>query len=433
VVNQRSEACDDGNRSNTDGCTNNCSLPACGDGFVQAGETCDDGNKVNGDGCNASCGNEPPGGGTPPPPPGVTGGAAPVIIPVTGEPHAIAAGIGHTCALTPEGGVQCWGNNDFGQLGDGTNNSSNVPVDVVGFGLASTGSDTAQVLKAAAKPVFASAASTIVAGGNHTCVISGSEVWCWGQNDQGQLGDGSTENRNKPVKVLSGAADITAGLSYTCAELFNGQVMCWGDNSLGQLADGSTTDHNSPTVASLVTGLANVDAGQNKDCGITHSGLVRCVTSNADNFVNEHPGPNLDVAVSRFNNLILALTNDGVPVEFKSGKPEIVESLTSVEDVDSGVGHVCALKSDGTVFCWGSNNYGQLGNDSTTSSTNPDEVVDLSGAYQLAVGKNHVCVLIPNSTPGLEDRIMCWGLNTDGQLGDASNDNSNVPVEVAQE
>ncbi len=458
------EACDDGNDINDDGCTNECALPACGDGIVNGTEqcddgntndgdgcseictleeseafcgdgvvnlrfeTCDDGNNVSGDGCSATCGDEPP----PPPPVIFTNGAVTPIIPVTGgEPHAITAGIAHTCAITPEGGVQCWGNNDFGQLGDGTNESSNVPVDVIGFGGVAGGAPgLSQISKAWTRPAAAGAASTIVAGGNHTCVISGGDVWCWGQNGKGQIGDGTTENRNKPVMVLSGAADITAGLDYTCAIMFNGQVMCWGNNAQGQLADGTTTDHLTPSVAKLITGLSNVDAGQNKDCGITSTGLLRCVTNVLGQLFSEPATPNLDVAVSRFGNLIVALDENGVPVEFKSGKPQLYEDLSGSEDVDSGVGHVCALLSDGTVSCWGSNNYGQLGNDSTKNNPDPGDVVDLSGAYQLAVGKNHVCVLIPNGTPGQDDIIKCWGLNTDGQLGNGSNENSSVPVVV---
>ena len=97
------------------------------------------------------------------------------LIPVTGgTPRLIAAGIAHTCALTPEGGVQCWGNNDLGQLGDGTNKSSNVRVNVPGL----------------------QGATSIVAGGNHTCVLlADGSIWCWGENTQGQLGDGTLKNQ----------------------------------------------------------------------------------------------------------------------------------------------------------------------------------------------------------------------------------------------
>ena len=337
------------------------------------------------------------------------------FIPITGgETHAIAAGIAHTCAITPEGGVRCWGNNNFGQLGDGTNTGSNVPVNVLGI----------------------SGGTTIVAGGNHTCVLSGSDVWCWGQNSQGQLGDGTTTNRNIPVKVLSNAADITAGLDYTCAIMVYGQVMCWGNNDQGQLANGTKTDSAIPTLAALITGISNVDAGQNKSCGLTGSGLLRCLNGgNAQDLglipsdSGQSPESSLDVAVNRFGPIVLALNGDGVPITFQAGKFNTINNVNNAIDVDSGLGHMCALQKDGTVKCWGSNYYGQLGRNSQTGSSNPQSVLNVSAAWQLAVGKYHACVLITSSTPGTDD-IQCWGFNKDGQLGNGSYENSLIPVFV---
>jgi alpha-tubulin suppressor-like RCC1 family protein len=331
-----------------------------------------------------------------------------------GEVHAIAAGIAHTCAITPEGGVQCWGNNDFGQLGDGTNTGSNVPVNVVGIG----------------------GGTTIVAGGNHTCVLSAGSVWCWGENSQGQLGDGTKLDRNMPVNVLSSVVDITAGLDYTCAIMTYGQVKCWGNNDQGQLADGTKTDRTTPTLAVLISGISNVDAGQNKSCGLTGAGLLRCMNGGTSQEVGgivpvtgNSPEVSLDVAVNRFGSLIMALIKDGVPVAFQSGKFKEISNVNQAVDVDSGSGHVCTLINDGSVECWGANSYGQLGRNSRTSSTEPLPVLNISSAWQLAVGKNHACVLITSNQPGSDD-IQCWGLNTDGQLGNGTNENSSVPVYV---
>jgi len=327
------------------------------------------------------------------------------FIPITGgETHAIAAGIAHTCAITPEGEVQCWGNNNYGQLGDGTNTASNVPVHVLGIG----------------------GASTIVAGGNHACVLTGGDVRCWGQNTQGQLGDGTTTNRNIPVKVLSGAVDITAGLDYTCAVMIYGQVLCWGNNNQGQLANGSQLGSTIPTLAELISGLSNVDAGQNKSCGLTNTGWLRCLKGNhTDDLEVQSSELTLDVAVNRFGSSVIALTGRGVPVVFQSGTFRTVGSVTNAWDIDGGLEHTCALLRDGTVKCWGSNSYGQLGRDSWASSSDPEIVLNVSGAWQLAVGGNHACVLTTSSDP-----IQCWGLNTDGQLGNGTNVNSPIPVFV---
>jgi alpha-tubulin suppressor-like RCC1 family protein len=310
--------------------------------------------------------------------------------------------------------VQCWGNNEFGQLGNGTNKSSNIRVDVVG----------------------AEGGTTIIAGGNHTCLLSGGDVWCWGQNSKGQVGDGTRTDRNIPVKVLSGAVDITAGLDYTCAVMVYGQVMCWGNNNQGQLADGTMTDRTKPTLATLISGIANVDAGQNKSCGLTGNGLLRCLSGGTAQEIGGiipaaggSPETSMDVAVNRFGSLIMALIKDGIPVAFQSGRFKLINDVTQAVDVDSGSSHTCVLLSDGAVKCWGSNTYGQLGRNSTVSSSNPQTVLNISGAWQLAVGKNHACVLITSNNPGTDD-IKCWGLNSDGQLGNGTNVNSSIPVFV---
>ena len=336
------------------------------------------------------------------------------IVPVTGgETHAIAAGIAHTCAITPEGGIRCWGNNDFGQLGDGTNVSSNVPVNVVGI----------------------NSGTTIVAGGNHTCILSGTDVWCWGQNSKGQLGDGTRTDRKVPVKVLSGAVDITAGLDYTCAVMSYGQVMCWGNNDQGQLADGTEIDRVTPTLAGLISGISNMDAGQDKSCGLTNAGLLRCMNGASIQDLGGLPTTggssetSLDVAVNRFGSLVMALIEDGIPVAFQAGQFQEINNVNHAIDVDSGLGYVCTLIADGSVKCWGSNSYGQLGRNSIISSQEPQAVLNVSSAWQIAVGKNHACVLITSNNPGKDD-IQCWGLNTDGQLGNGTNVNSSLPVFV---
>lgn len=275
-----------------------------------------------------------------------------------------------------------------------------------------------------------SGGSTIVAGANHTCLLTGNDVWCWGQNSQGQLGDGTTTHRNIPVKVLGSAVDITAGPDYTCAVMIYGQVMCWGNNDQGQLANGTKTDSTIPTLAALISGISNVDAGQNRSCGLTSNGLLRCLKSNStDDLSGQSLDTTLDVAVNRFGSAVMALNSDGVPVIFQSGYFKTISNVNDAWDIDGGSGHTCALLRDGTVKCWGSNAYGQLGRNSWTSSSVPQSVLNVSGAWQLAVGRNHACVLITTSSPSAKD-IMCWGLNTDGQLGNGSNVNSPMPVFV---
>jgi alpha-tubulin suppressor-like RCC1 family protein len=326
------------------------------------------------------------------------------LIPVTGgEPRLIAAGIAHTCALTPEGGVQCWGNNDYGQLGDGTNIGSNVRVEVLGI----------------------EGGVSIVAGGNHTCVLeSNGSVWCWGENTMGQLGNGTTANSNVPVKVLDGAVDVTAGIDYTCAVMESGEANCWGNNDQGQLANGSLFSQTRPTIASLIAGVSGLTAGQATNCGITEEGKVACWSNGQGWEAADLTDPSTFVMVNRFTAGLVALYEQGIPVEWNMADKPGAQNLQGALFGDGGLANVCVLKDDGSVLCWGLNDNGELGDGTNTTSMLPTRVKDLQGAYALAVGEHHSCVL-----NGI-DEIQCWGLNSNGQLGDASYNSSNVPVIV---
>ena len=141
-------------------------------------------------------------------------------------------------------------------------------------------------------------------------------------------------DRNVPVKVLSDAVDITAGLDYTCAIMTYGQVMCWGNNDQGQLADGTKTDRARPTLAALISGISSVDAGWNKSCGLTGSGLLRCLSGGSAQEIGGiipvsggSPEAGLDVAVNRFGSLVMALIENGVPVAFQSGQFRAISAV----------------------------------------------------------------------------------------------------------
>ena len=174
-----------------------------------------------------------------------------------------------------------------------------------------------------------------------------------------------------------------------------------------------------------------MDAGLGKSCGLTGTGLVRCLDDNSPQDLGSVApvNSNLEVAVNRFGPVVVALNDAGVPVTFRGNQSNQVSNVTNAIDVDSGLGHMCALQKDGMVKCWGSNYYGQLGTNTQASNPVPQPVQNVASAWQLAVGKYHACALITTNTPGTDDS-RCWGLNQDGQLGNGTNVNSPVPVYV---
>jgi alpha-tubulin suppressor-like RCC1 family protein len=194
-----------------------------------------------------------------------TASSVPVPVSSVGfDVAAVSAGDSFTCDVTTSGGAQCWGQNSEGQLGDNSQTDSHVPVDVVGLPAAS---------------------STIACGSRHTCAVTTSGAMCWGDNSSGQLGDGTNVQRLQPVGVSgldSGAASIVAGHFHSCAITTGGAAKCWGANESGQLGDGSTTDRSTPVpVFGLDTGVAAISMGLEVTCALTTKGAVLCWGDNS--------------------------------------------------------------------------------------------------------------------------------------------------------
>ncbi|MBI2061726.1 MAG: hypothetical protein HYT87_18450, partial [Nitrospirae bacterium] len=298
---------------------------------------------------------------------------------------AVAGGGNHACALLSDGTVQCWGKNQYGQLGDGTTTNRTTPV-----------------------AVSTLSAAVAVAGGSsgHTCsLLSDGTVKCWGRNLYGQLGDGYSTDRQTPVTVtsLSGGLTLAGGLDHTCALLSDGTVKCWGRNQVYQLGDGTTANRLTPTAVSSLSGVVAVAAGSQHTCSLLSDGTAKCWGWNTNGQLGDGTATNRPT-------------------------PTSVSSLSGVIAIAGGgnasYSHTCALKSDGTGWCWGFNNFGQLGDGTTASKTTPIAVSTLAGGVVLTVGSGSTCAVLSDGS------ARCWGGNGQGQLGDGTTTTRTTPVPV---
>jgi alpha-tubulin suppressor-like RCC1 family protein len=259
--------------------------------------------------------------------------------------------------------------------------------------------------------IKAKKATEVSAGSYHTCaLLSSGKIWCWGDNDAGELGNGDSAefgHIDSPTAVevrrISTATQVAAGGGHTCALLSNGTVECWGASDKGQLGNGSTYEYGFPAPVE-VTGIqtaTQVAVGEAHTCALLTDGRVECWGYNY------------------YGQLGDGSTDDSAtPVEAKG--------ISNATQVSAGYQFTCALLSDGTVRCWGLNDRGQLGDGTTDDSSTPVEVTGISTATQVAVGFSHACALLSDG------KIECWGLDNSGQLGDgpAPTYSTATPVEV---
>jgi alpha-tubulin suppressor-like RCC1 family protein len=257
---------------------------------------------------------------------------------------AVSAGAFHTCARTAAGGLNCWGQNSYGQLGDGTITDRATPVGVSGL---------------------ATGVAAVAAGGEHTCAITtGGGVKCWGRNEHGQLGDGTTtEWWHTPADVSGlsgGVAVVTAGYKHTCAATDSGGAWCWGYHAFGRLGDGTAVDRNTPVGVCGDPGcnfplydVADIAAGDSHTCAVTTFGQGMCWGRNQRGQVG-----------------------DGTTVD-RSTPVSVVGPVAGMIDIGAGWLFSCARTEGGSVLCWGSNDGGRLGDGTTTERHYPAEVLGL--------------------------------------------------------
>jgi alpha-tubulin suppressor-like RCC1 family protein/subtilisin family serine protease/chitodextrinase len=380
----------------------------------------------------------------------------------------ISGGVGHCLALKNDGTVWAWGLNECGQLGDGTFVNRYTPIQIIGLSgiiavsgmyehclaLKNDGTVWAWGLNCDGQvgdgtnidrtiPVQVSGLYGIVAiegGGSHNLALkSDGTVWAWGANSEGQLGDGTTISKTTPVQVdgLKDIKAISAGYDHNLAIRKDGTVWAWGNNNSGQLGDGTVLSRHYPVQVQGLNLAYSISAGYSRSLVVKDDGTVWTLGQNSTQ-VN---GLSNIIAISAGQDHSFALKSDGtawgwgwnwsgqlgdgtlesrnLPVKVRGSS--IVSSITAVA---GGERHSLALKSNGTVWAWGNNEWGQLGDCTTTNSSIPVQVMYLDGVISIARGGYHSLALKNDGT------VRAWGYNDFGQLGDRTTESATSPVIV---
>jgi alpha-tubulin suppressor-like RCC1 family protein len=340
------------------------------------------------------------------------------------------------CAARCDGSVWCWGGNTYGQLGDGTITTRPAPVRLTGL----------------PRP------ATALGNGYQTAcaVLDDGSVWCWGRGGEGGLGAPGTPQSMVPVRVsglTEPAVSVAVGGLRFCAVLESGALVCWGENQRGQIAlDGGSPRPAATRVTALRGEVAEVVAGQFHTCARRRDGTVSCWGQNtfgtlADGLYTDRPTP-LDVplraravALATQTNHVCAALEDGSVwcwgynadgqlgngARTNAPRPVAVPTLQGVTTrLAAGDNHTCALADDGALRCWGGNELQQLGDGTTTRRLRPGDPVAMDGpAIRVSAGRGFTCAEVRDG------RVLCWGDNTYGSLGDGTTEHRHSPVAVA--
>ncbi|MFO0626657.1 MAG: hypothetical protein U0325_13670 [Polyangiales bacterium] len=306
---------------------------------------------------------------------------------LTGLPRrATALGLGYDagCAVLDDGSVWCWGRGGDGGIGAPDTPRSNVPVPVRGL---------------------TDPAVSVAVGGTHFCaVLQGGGLACWGENGRGQLGlDGNSprSTATRVTTVVDEVVEVVGGQFHTCARLQRGTVSCWGQNVFGTLADGTFVDRSAPQEVPLQANAVALATLANHVCAALDNGTAWCW------------GYNNDGQLGNGSRTLAARPVAAAPAPPPTSR------------FSAGSNHTCALSEDGEVRCWGGNEFGQLGDGTTTRHTRPGAVVALpAAATHISTGNGFTCAALRDG------RVFCWGDNANGNLGDGTAQTSPTPVAV---
>ncbi len=375
----------------------------------------------------------------------------PPTTPTTGRAVSVESGAFHTCVLRANHKVSCWGSNVWGEVGGSDIHQDYLqPTDVAGI----------------------ADATAISVGWWHSCaIVSGGQVKCWGRNNYGQLGNGTTTGLavTTPVVVqgLSNATSISSGYAHTCAIVSSpASAVCWGWNSAGQLGNLTLSDSSVPvpvlTGAGTMAMSTSIAAGNLHTCTITTGGKTQCWGANeqhqfGNGTTQDSTSPvagglvaesitlgGLDTVVSG-NDGSCAIGSSAPPAQvwcwgansqgrfglgnlteqpYAAQVPTAADPTGSPTAVDVFLDNACVVMSSGSVLCAGSNSAGQLGSTDPSGSSTMVAVSGVTTATAVSLGATHACAVL--SSGGVD----CWGSDDSGQLGNGTASSSSAPVHV---
>jgi alpha-tubulin suppressor-like RCC1 family protein len=293
-----------------------------------------------------------------------------------------ANGTNHNASVKTDGTLWTWGYNSSGQLGDGTTVSKSSPVQIGAL------TNWAQV----------------AVGRFHTASLkTDGTLWAWGNNQVGRLGDGTVIARSSPVQIgaLTNWAQVSAGQYHTTSVKTDGTVWAWGGNTRGQIGDNTSVAKSSPVQIGALTGWAQVSAGDQHTASIKTDGTLWTWGSNT-----------------------LGQIGDGTAYNTFRSSPVQIGALTNWAQVSAGNVHTASVKTDGTIWTWGSNLQGRLGDGTVVSRSSPVQIGALTGWAQVSAGNGHTASIKTDGT------LWAWGANSFGRLGQNNIIDRSSPVQV---
>ncbi len=302
---------------------------------------------------------------------GTVTSVTPAVVPAAMQ--RVAAGWLHTVAVKPDGSLWTWGHNWDGQLGDGNTTDRATPV------------------------LIMNGVTAVTAGDNHTVAlkIDGS-LWAWGDNWKGQLGDGTTTDRSSPRSVMNGVGAIAAGVSHTLALRTDGSVWAWGWNIDGQIGDGTTTDRSRPVV--VMNGVSAIAGGGWHTLALKTDGTLWLWGSKSHGQLGD------------------GAHGWGI---YRTTPAYLMNGVVAAA---AGASHTLALKANGSLWAWGNNEEGQLGDGTTRDRFRPIRIMD--GVAAIAAGSYHTLALKRDGS------LWAWGNNGSGELGDGTRTHRYSPIHV---